>query len=88
MSDRVDGVKRFLKGDESGHLVTFSIIKTKSELLSRSLTSRFFTTFCLICHLQTPLLVDIEEEGEQFPILTLDEDIKLFYLYSPYPLSI
>ncbi|KAF3526997.1 hypothetical protein F2Q69_00047888 [Brassica cretica] len=71
MSDHVDGVKRFLKGDESGHLVTFCIIKTKSELLSRSLTSRFFTTFC---HLQTPLLVDIEEEVPTYTTIYLGSD--------------
>lgn len=56
----LDGVKKFLKGDESRNLVT-SPIRTKDETTNRSLTESFFATFVSLAFIVAGTYQSFEE---------------------------
>ena len=56
----LDGVKKFLKGDESRNLVT-SPIRTKDETTNRSFTESFFATFVSLAFIVAGTYQSFEE---------------------------
>ena len=56
----LDGVKKFLKGDESRNLVT-SPIRIKDETTNRSLTESFFATFVSLAFINAGTYQSFEE---------------------------